>query len=64
MEEFYNNLFWLIALQIIRRRYSFTLMNLMMKTTLTKFFVLVEQQTNTVYDSLFYPSTMLRFLGV
>ena len=64
MKEFYNNLFWLIALQIIRRRYSFTLMNLMMKTTLTKFFVLVEQQTKTVYDSLFYPGTKLRFLGV
>ena len=39
-------------------------MNLMMKTTLTKFFVLVEQQTKTVYDSLFYPGTKLRFLGV
>ena len=64
MEEFYSNVFWLMALQIIRRRYSFTLMNLMMKITLTKFFVLIEQQTKTVYDSLFYLSPMLRFLGV
>ena len=39
-------------------------MNLMMKITLTKFFVLIEQQTKTVYDSLFYLSPMLRFLGV
>lgn len=40
------------------------LLNLMMKITLTKFFVLIEKQTKTVYDSLFYPSTTLRFLDV